>query len=182
MAKILSSEFSMDRYGLHVRLVNEEDTDYILSLRTNKKLAKFLHPTENSRQKQLEWLANYKVREREGRDYYFIYEKNGKPVGVNRVYNIFEYYGTVGSWICNSDNEVETSMATYFFLKDILFEILNLDLTVFDVRKNNKHVLKLHEKVGAQIVGESDINYYFVLNKQAYFSHRNKILTLLNLK
>ena len=178
----IQSDFSMDRYGLHVRLVSKDDTDYILSLRTNKKLAKFLHPTENSRLKQLEWLTEYKIREKEGRDYYFVYEKDSKSIGVNRIYNIFEYYGTIGSWICNPENDVETSMATHFLLLDILFEILDLDLTVFDVRKKNKHVIKLHQKVGAQIVGESDINYYFVLNKQTYLSNRDKMLKLLNLK
>lgn len=29
----------------------------------------------------------------------------------------------------------ETSIATYFFMLDILFEYMNLDLTIFDVRK-----------------------------------------------
>lgn len=182
MAKILSSEFSMNRYGLHARLVNEDDTDYILSLRTNKKLTKFLHPTENSRQKQLEWLTNYKVSEREGRDYYFIYEKDGKPIGINRIYDINKYYGTIGSWICSPDNEAETSMATYFFMLDIFFKILDLDMAVFEVSRGNEHVAKLHKMAGAQQIGENSKEYHFIMLKQVYLSHNDKLLDLLNLK
>lgn len=177
----LSKDFSIKKYGLHVRLVRESDAGYILKLRTNKELAKYIHATDNDIQKQLEWIGNYKKREKEGRDYYFIYFKEDKPVGLNRIYNIFEYYGTIGSWINDPDNEIETSMATYFFMLDILFEFLNLDLSVFDVRKTNKHVCKLHKSVGAQCIGETDLDYYYALNKPTYFQKRDKLLTMLNL-
>lgn len=150
MLKPLSQNFSLKKYGISVRLVNESDTDYILGLRTDKIRTRFIHQTSESRAKHLQWFANYKKREKEARDYYFIYEKDGKPIGVNRIYNIFEYYGTIGSWICNPDNPVEVSMATYFLMLDILFEVLDLDLTIFDVRIVNKHVWKLHESVGAK--------------------------------
>lgn len=181
MLKPLSQDFSFTRYGLTARLVTEKDTDYILSLRTNKELTKFIHQTSNDKEKHLQWFRKYKQREAEARDYYFIYEKDGKPVGLNRIYNIFEYYGTIGSWICNPDNPMEVSMATYFMMLDILFEVLDLDLTIFDVRISNKHVWKLHESMGAQRVGQSDIDYYFVMNKPSYISHRGKYLDLLGL-
>jgi hypothetical protein len=42
----LPSNFELDRYGLHVRLVREEDAEFILSLRTDPKLSRFIHPTE----------------------------------------------------------------------------------------------------------------------------------------
>jgi RimJ/RimL family protein N-acetyltransferase len=182
MLKPLPDNFSFNRYGITARLVTERDTDYILSLRTNKSLTRFIHQTANDREKHLEWFHRYKQRESEARDYYFIYEKNGVPVGLNRIYNIFEYYGTIGSWLCNPDNPMEVSMATYFMMLDILFEVLDLDLTIFDVRKANKHVWKLHEQLGAKEVGESDIDYYFVMAKPDYLVRRDKFITLLNLK
>lgn len=181
MFKPLPLNFQMSRYGLTVRLVTEEDTDFILSLRTDKDLTKFIHPTEASKDKQLEWFAKYRVREAEGRDYYFIYFKDNKPIGLNRVYNIFEYYGTSGSWLCCRDNRFEDSMATYFFEHDIMFEIMGLDMLVFDVRKANKQVWKLHKSVGALQVGESDIDFYFVLTKEAYEKNKIKKLQLLGL-
>lgn len=178
----LSQDFRHHKYGLDVRLVNEQDTNYILSLRTNDTLSKFIHKTHDDVQMQLKWLSKYKIRESEGRDYYFIYSKDGNPVGVNRIYNIHEYYGTIGSWLCSPGNDVEVSMATNLIVNDIMFEILNLDLTLFDVRKANKHVWKMHKSLGAKMVGESEIDYYFVIFKNDYFPLRDKMLNLLNIK
>jgi len=174
--------FSAERYGLTVRLVNNDDANYILNLRTNKELTKFIHQTDNDIEKHLQWMNKYKKREKEGRDYYFIYFKDDKPVGVNRIYNIYEYYGTIGSWICSPTNDTETSMATYFFMLDILFEYLMLDLSIFDVRKKNTHVWKLHKMAGAINVGESELDYYFIINKENYYSKRNNLLSILNIK
>ncbi len=178
----LSKDFCINSFGLSVRLVTENDVDFILSLRTNKHLTRFIHQTDDDRKKQIEWIRNYKEREKEGREYYFIYFLNDKPVGVNRIYNIFEYYGTIGSWICTPGNEAEVSLATYILMFDLLFNHIQLDITLFDVRKVNKHVWKLHKMLGAQSVGESDIDYYFTLNKQTYYKNREKIINLFNLK
>lgn len=178
----LPSDFKYKDFGLEVRLVDERDVDYILSLRTNKLLTRFIHQTDNDREKQIEWIRSYKARESEGREYYFIYLLDGKPVGLNRIYNIFEYYGTIGSWICNPDNEAEVSLATYILMFDLLFDHIKLDITIFDVRKENKHVWKLHKMLGALSVGESDIDYYFTLNKETYYKNRENIINLFNLK
>ena len=82
----LPSSFEITRYGIYGRLVTEEDVDFILSLRTNKELTKFIHPTDKSHEKQIQWIRDYKIREQEGREYYFIYFYKGEPVGLNRVY------------------------------------------------------------------------------------------------
>ncbi len=181
MLQPLPKDFRLERYGLTARLVREEDSEYIMSLRTNRHLTRHIHFTDDSMRKHLEWFEKYKIREAEDRDYYFIYFKGEKPVGVNRIYNIFEYYGTPGSWICSPENEIEVSMATNFILNDIIFEILQLDLTIFDVRKANKHVWKLHKQCGARQVGESEIDYYFVTDKKDYLERRDALLKMLNL-
>lgn len=178
----LPEGFIAERYQLSVRLVSEDDACYILKLRTNTELAKFIHQTDDDLDKHLEWMRKYKERELDGRDYYFIYFKDGQPVGVNRIYNVFQYYATIGSWICDPTNDTETSIATYFFMLDILFEYMNLDLTIFDVRKKNTHVWKLHKMAGAIKVGESDMDYYFVINKQTYLSQRESLLSISNIK
>lgn len=177
----LPQNFEINSLGLTVRLVDEKDVDYILSLRTNKALTRFIHQTDSDRDAQLDWIRKYKEREAKGREYYFIYLKDGKPVGLNRIYNIFEYYGTIGSWICNPDNEVEVSLKTYLLMFDMMFEQIKLNITLFDVRKENKHVWKLHKMLGAMSVGESDIDYYFTLNKETYLNNRDKIISLYNL-
>lgn len=177
----LPENFKVESLGLTVRLVNEGDVDYILSLRTNKFLTRFIHQTDDDRDAQIEWIRRYKQREAEGREYYFIYLLNGNPIGVNRIYNIFEYYGTIGSWICNPGNEAELSLKTYILMFDMMFEHIKLDITLFDVRKVNKHVWKLHKLLGAMSVGESDIDYYFTLDKATYYKNRETLISLYNL-
>lgn len=177
----LPKDFEINSFGLTVRLVDEGDVDYILSLRTNKNLTRFIHQTDDDRAAQIEWIRKYKRREEEGREYYFIYLLDGQPVGLNRIYNIFEYYGTIGSWICNPGNETETSLKTYILMFDMMFSHIKLDITLFDVRKMNKHVWKLHKMLGAKSVGESEIDYYFTLDKDTYFKNRDNIISLFNL-
>lgn len=176
MSKRLPSDFYGSKYGLTYRLVNEGDSDFILSLRTDTWHTRFIHSTDNSMSKQLEWMKEYKEREAQGRDYYFIYFLNGEPVGLNRVYNIYEYYGTEGSWICKPKSEPNTALATYMILHDIMFENLGLDLSIFDVRKDNKKVQRTHFLFGAQTIGESDIDVYFSIYRKTYFEKREQMI------
>lgn len=182
MFKPLPKDFLFSAFGLDVRLATEQDTDFILSLRTNETLTKNIHHTDNDVSKQLAWFRKYKQREQEGRDYYFIYLKDNQPIGMNRIYNIFEYYGTPGSWLCNPKNDPKDSLATYFLGREIYFKILGLDLLVYDVRKANKKVWTMHKMLGAKLIGESDIDYYFSMNKTDYYARRDKILKMLDIK
>jgi hypothetical protein len=179
--KKLSSDFTLERYGVQVRLANENDSEFILSLRTNEKLSRFLHSTDNDVEKQREWMRNYKVRESNGVDYYFIYYYQGNPFALNRIYDIKSDRATGGSWLCKPGTDVEQSMASAMILRDIMFEILDLDLDVFDVRKGNKKVQKLHAMFGAVKVGESDLDFFYELPKNVYFEHRSNVISMLNL-
>lgn len=176
MSKLLPKDFSGTRYGLSYRLVDVEDASFILSLRTDERLARHIHPTEPDIRKQEEWTRKYKEREAAGTDYYFIYFLDSTPVGVNRVYNIFEYYGTEGSWICAPGSDPQVVLSTYLILHDTMFGEIGLDLSVFDVRKDNKKVNRMHKMFGAVTVGESDIDYYYTLNKNTYFERRERFL------
>lgn len=172
--KKLNSDFHLDRYGIGTRLVVESDAEFILSLRTDTYHTRFIHPTDNNLEKQIEWIRRYKDRENEGREYYFIYTKDGEPMGLSRAYNIFEYYCTSGSWLCKPKNDPKDSFATYLIMHDVMFQDLELDLAIFDVRKENKKVWRLHESFGAMRIGESDIDYYFSLFKNDYFEKKKK--------
>lgn len=178
----LPHDFTWDRYGLHVRFAQIEDSAFILGLRTNPKLARFLHATEDDLQKQIEWMKSYKEREAEGTDYYFVYEYDGKPVGVNRIYDIDDENDvcTGGSWICVPGSDFERSVATMLLERDIIFELLGAAADHFDVRKANKQVLKLHQRVGAEIVGETDVDYLLRLRKEVYETKKVPLLKLLH--
>lgn len=181
---ILNSNFQYSAYGIDVRLADFKDSEFILSLRTNDKLSKFIHSTDNDLKKQIAWMKEYKIREKEGIDYYFIYSKNGIPFGVNRIYDISEdnSIGTGGSWLCKRGTNVEDAMATLIIMRDILFDILNLQYDKFDVRKPNKKVQNIHKMLGAIKVGETELDYLYSLSKEDYHQHKDNFLQLLNLK
>ena len=65
----LPSDFETDRYGLHVRLVREEDAEFIVKLRTDPKLGRYIHATDNNVEKQRKWIRDYKKRENDGIQY-----------------------------------------------------------------------------------------------------------------
>lgn len=179
----LPNDFELDRYGLHVRFARVEDSSFILKLRTNERLSRFLHATEDDLAKQIEWMNAYKIREFNGSDYYFVYEHDGIAIGVNRIYDI-DYENNVctgGSWLCAPGTDFEKSVATIMILRDIIFEFLGASSDNFDVRKGNTQVLKLHKRVGAEIVGETEEDYLLKLRKESYAEKKSHMLKLLNL-
>ena len=143
MNTILPSNFEISKYGLHARFVIESDAEFILSLRTNPMLSRFLHSTDNDVEKQKIWIRNYKERERNGTDYYFIYDANGENVGVNRIYNMTGDSCTGGSWICSPNVDSVKSIATVLISRDVKFEVLGFKEELFEVQKGNNQVLKL---------------------------------------
>lgn len=176
-----TDDFTLDKYGLHVRLINESDADFILKLRTDPKLGRFIHPTDNDIDKQREWIRQYKVREKAGKDYYFVYCYKGEPIGVNRVYDIETDYATGGSWVCKPGLPMELPILTLIIMREIIFEYLNLSYDRYDIRKKNLKVLRVNELFGATKTSETDLDCFFELSKETFKQKKNYLLDLLNI-
>lgn len=178
----LSEDFTLHRYGIDVRLANEDDSEFILSLRTDERLSRFIHSTDADVEKQRQWMRNYKEREIKGEDYYFIYSRKGKLFGVNRIYDVKSDSATGGSWVCKQGTEVEFSMASLLIMRDIMFEELNLEADNFDVRKGNKKVQRVHLMLGAKQVGETDLDNLYTLSREDYQKNKTSFMQLLNIE
>lgn len=177
----LTKNFCLEKYGLRVRLVDSTDAEFILSLRTNPKLSRYIHNTKDDLERQIKWISDYKDREAAGQEYYFIYYCEGNPIGVNRIYDIHETWATGGSWICAIGCSPQQSVGTSLICRDIMFDYLGLSEDRFDVRKENKLVVRMHKMFGAIIIEESDIDYKFLLKKEVYNNNKGRILRLLNI-
>ncbi len=68
MVNKLPLGFKMNKYGIDVRFVEESDAEFILSLRTDPKLSRYLHATDNDVEKQRQWIRKYKEREAHGKN------------------------------------------------------------------------------------------------------------------
>lgn len=145
--RILQENFCIERYGIICRFVQESDAEFILNLRHNNRLNKYVHSV-GTIEDQIRWTREYKKREREGLDYYFIFSKDDTPIGLSRIYNIdwVHHTYTGGSWINVPGFEFDVSMIPSLIIDDIR-EALGLLVCIYDVRKDNKQVLRYHRKI-----------------------------------
>lgn len=161
--KKLDPNFRTIRYGVECRLVNEGDAEFIVAVRNEGKNGDFLHKTGDVNS-QIQWIKEYKKREAEDKEYYFIFSKEGKPYGLNRFYNIdwLHLTYTGGSWVCSNGVPYELSMLTSIISGEISIE-LGLLLDIYEVMKDNLQVIKFHKKIVKAInygETESDMLFY----------------------
>ncbi|MDR2475721.1 MAG: GNAT family N-acetyltransferase [Bacteroidales bacterium] len=177
-----------EMYGLHFRFVNEDDAQFILKLRTNPHLSRYIHSTLNDLKTQKEWIRRYKEREEKGEEYYFIFFKDKTPVGLNRIYNIQNKVFTTGSWIFDKSAPLECAVISALIVRIVAFEWLGMELeNGFDgCHENNKTVLKFNRMLGLQESGKI-IDYKgtyitMTLTKADFEKNKEKFIRLLNLE
>ena len=157
----LPENFEVDRYGLHVRLVREEDAEFIVKLRTNSYNSQFLHSTDSSIESQLAWLREYKKREQAGEDYYFMFEHKGVKVGVARLYGIDGVQYTHGSWVFDNDAPSFCAVASAIICREIAFDILGMKVES-NMRDGtdatNKNVINFQKLLGMDYQIEREEN------------------------
>jgi hypothetical protein len=174
-------DFPVCRYGLNFRLVTEDDAEFIVRLRTDKKLARYISHTDNSVANQVNWIKNYKRREEEGKEYYVLFEDaQTGPLGVFRLYKIEGDHFTAGSWLVKPDSEEFAALKSDLFLLIFGFEDLKMNRCFIDVRKDNKKLVRYH-KMFFRLIGEDENNLYLDMDKAAYEHKRKYLTSILNL-
>lgn len=141
---------NIERYGLTARFVTEDDAAFILALRTNPKLSRFIHPTENDEEKQRAYIRGYKERELAGKDYYFIFLMQDEPVGLARIYNIQEKTFTFGSWLFKEGLPYWVSIAGAIIAREFAFEELGKEkeIEADGTHEDNKGVISFSRMLG----------------------------------
>lgn len=141
MINKLPSNFELDRYGLRVRLVREEDAEFIVRLRTNEHNSRYIHDTVADVEQQKVWLRTYKQRELEGKEYYLLFEANGEPQGVYRIYNRHEDRCITGSWVFKPNAERNSALKAMIITHEIVFDVLE-NKYVHDVMAGDKRIVE----------------------------------------
>lgn len=164
----IPSDFFIERYGLQARLVNEDDAEFIVDLRTNPQLNQYINNTSSDVNKQKEWIADYKKREELGVEYYFIIQLEGIPIGTGRIYNIENNKFVSGSWVFSPNAPVGASVLGSIICKEIAYEELNLERDIADIRKDNKRVIRYNMSYEPIITGEDEENIYLEFSKEKF--------------
>lgn len=183
MLNKLPSDFTLERYGLFVRFVNEEDADFILQLRTNEKLSRYIHGTDANVELQKEWIKGYKKRESAGTDYYFMFEKpQGVRLGVCRIYDIQEDNFTIGSWVFSPEAPVGASILGDIITREIAFELFPDSKHLFDVKKANVNVNRYNATYHSELVREDALTNYYTCSKENFEKYKVRFLRMFHLK
>lgn len=183
MLSRLPRDFSLIRYGLFVRFVNESDADFIVRLRTDEKLGKYIHSTDTNIDMQKAWIRAYKERESLGNDYYFIFEEpKGVRLGVCRIYDIIEGSFTIGSWVFARTAPIGASVLADIITREIAFELFPNSILKFDVRKANVNVNK-YQSVYKPVLFHADENTnYYYCPKENFEQYKCIFLRMFNQK
>lgn len=165
------------------RLAELDDANFIYSLRINKKLNEHISKVSGTEEQQREWLYAYKEREISGAEAYFIIERidTETPIGTVRLYG---FIGSEkfcwGSWILNNDKTRTAAIESAYLVYKYAFEYRSFNSAYFQVDKNNKLVISFHEKTGAILVSEDDVNKNYEFTSECYEQFKIKFNNILN--
>lgn len=182
--KKLPHDFSLEKYGLKVRLVNEDDAEFILSLRANPDRTKHMVTLSYDIKKQKEWIQEYKKRERDGLDYYFIYSNSeNKPIGLNRIshINFIDKTAKASSFI-TIKGLVYQAFKISTIHSEIAFNLLNIDTLKFEVHKNNKGLIKAYKHLDHKDPGIGKDFVLYSVSKSDFIKSYNSNTTKLFLQ
>lgn len=176
----LSKDFTLIRYGLKVRLVNQDDAEFILSLRADPERTKYMITLDDEISYQKEWIKEYKKREKKGLDYYFIYsDMNDKTIGVNRLSMIDNENKTAknSSWIVIEGLKYE-SIKMYVIRHEIAFNLLDIQKLWGEVHKMNSKAIRINKLFGYMF---KDLNsdFFYIYNEKSIFHKSYKDETVL---
>ena len=178
----LPQNFIIEKYGLKARFVEENDADFIFMLRSDKTLNRYIHDIEGGVEEQRVWINKYKEREKEGKEYYFIFFKEDEAVGVFRLYSFHGTTYTGGSWVMRKNSSIEAVVGVSIIAREIAFDILCMEFEDdYDAcHVDNKKVIKFNFQLGMKIYKHfQDVKGEYVamsLTKEDFNKNKPKLL------
>ena len=158
-------------YGknINMRTVTTEDAEFIYNMRQNQDKTKYLSKVIGTVNSQKEWIKNYKQREEKKKEFYFVIEsKDKEKLGLVRMYDFQDNSFCLGSWLIKEDAPKSTAIESALQIYEFGFYSLGFEKSHFDVRKENDKVIAFHQRFGAKIIDEDELNYFFNFEKSDY--------------
>jgi len=139
--------------GFALRPVTETDSDFIIGLRTDPELGKFINASSPRREDQIAWMQKYYAR---AGDYYFLVTRHdGTPEGTIALYDVTgegsDKRGEWGRWILKRGSmaAVESALLIY----QAAFERLDLGMVYCRTVALNQPVVSFHTSCGLATFG-----------------------------
>lgn len=175
-------DYKLEGKYVNLRSVTEDDAEFILEVRNNPQISKYLPPLNVTVEQQSQWIT----KQRADKDsYYFILETPDlTPIGTLSVYDIVDDHGE-GGRSC-SIGEPFANIEASVLLNDFTFNTLNLSYATIWVYEGNKSVLALNEAFGYEWTSEKKDSNGLpykegILYKDVYLKKREGILKKLRI-
>ena len=136
-------ELRMEAHGVTLRPVELVDAEFILGLRRDAVLSRYIGDTSPSLDQQRAWMESYF--ERPG-DFYFVIETRGCPVGTVGIYDVDDQGAEWGRWIVRSG--VPAAAGSALLVYRTAFSELGLSRLFCRTVQDNQHVVSFHDRVG----------------------------------
>lgn len=163
----------IDYKGIKLRFVETDDAEFIVSIRNNEKKSRFISKTSPDVEAQKQWITNYKEREQQQMEYYFIASDDNEDFATYRVYKIDSGLPEIGSWVSKPEySNVKNSIKVDVAVKDFVLNELNFDTIQFEVRKQNTSVNSYHKLFQPELIRTDEENNFYLLKKETF----NRIL------
>lgn len=166
----------INKYGIYLHLVEESDAEFILTLRTNPKLNAYISNTSLDINDQIRWIQNYKIREKQGSELYYISKDMfGNKHGTIRLYDFDTNSFELGSWIFMPNSPLGMAVKAHMIGLEIGYEMLKATYCRITVRKKNLRVLRYLEDFNPEISAEDDLDFHLILSKENFYQRKNKL-------
>lgn len=166
--------------NIDMRTIETKDADFIFEMRQNEKKTKYLSKIEGTIENQKQWILNYKIREQASKEFYFIIESKGRvPLGLIRIYDLKEKSFCWGSWLIKENAPQATAIESALLIYEFGFYTLGFLQSHFDVRKENFKVIAFHQRFGATIINENELDFFFSYDKENYEKIKKKYIKYL---
>lgn len=155
------------RYRL--RPVTLGDAPFIVALRTDPRLNRFLHEISPRVEDQIIWIERYFLRPD---DYYFIVEdaNSGEPQGAIGIYEVAKDAAQWGRWILKQDSMAALESA--WLIHEVGFSTLQLAALSSRTLVDNPRVISFHDNFGASRIAILKDHFLVREERKSAIEHR----------
>lgn len=170
--ELLKSPSMDDAFLTHVRFVVPDDAEFICKLRSDPNLNQHISKSSAAVEHQRTWIENYKEREEEGEEFYFVIRHQDKDLGVVRMYDFKENSFCWGSWIILPSRPSGLVTFSAVMIYEMGFDSLGFEQSHFDVRIENEKVINFHKRSGAEPTTRDNTDQFFIFPKSKWPAFR----------
>jgi RimJ/RimL family protein N-acetyltransferase len=148
--------------NINLRVATENDAEFILDLRLNPLLNKYISQTNPSIEKQRCWIRNSFEKTN---DFHFIIEsKEGKPYGTIAIYDIDYESGVAvwGRWVIKHGSFVFVSVESTILVLYFAFTKLGLKKLTGGANNKNIQVVNFHKIYASISFADENYTWFFV--------------------